>query len=82
MKPRIFHVGDQVIECTRCTMDGIAMPESKPLIVIAETTIPPEVSSVPHHRIKARAENGNTIEACESSFRFAHGNELTLKEQT
>jgi hypothetical protein len=60
---RKFHTGDKV---KTVSFDGWG--SNQILTVISEKTISPEISSVPHHRIKATAPNGESYEGAERNF--------------
>ena len=53
MKPRIFHIGDNVKRRAFTDSFGEYNPITSLLVVTSIQTIGPDVSSVPHYRLKA-----------------------------
>ena len=74
MNPRVFHIGDKVRRKAFTDCFGKYHPATPPLVVVSIQTIGPDVSSVPHDRLKA--ENPSTAwpewyEGAESYFEGA-----------
>lgn len=53
MNPRVFHIGDKVKRKAFTDCFGRYYPAISPLVVVSVKTIGPDMSSVPHHRLKA-----------------------------
>ena len=53
MESRLFHIGDKVKRKAFADCFGKYHPTTPLLVVVSIQTIGPDVSSVPHHRLKA-----------------------------
>ena len=67
---RKFQVGDKVLGTAYTDCFGAYHPETEVLTVISVQTIGPDISSVPHHRLKAAGDGGEHWHWVEASERF------------
>src|SRR3990167_6203887 len=73
MEPRIFHIGDKVKRKAFTDCFGKFHPTTPLLVVVSIKTIGEDVSSVPHHRLKAENPASAWPEWYEGAERFFEG---------
>ena len=73
MEPRIFHTGDKVKRKAFTDSRGKFHPTTPLLVVVSIQTIGEDVSSVPHHRLKAENPASAWPEWYEGAERYFEG---------
>ena len=73
MNPRIFHIGDKVKRKAFTDCFGKYHPDTSLLVVVSIKTIGEDVSSVPHHRLKAENPASAWPEWYEGAERYFEG---------